>query len=84
MLHSILVILGGFALFAAMTLIGPRRQRGINALRFIPMWLALSIVNMVIGIFWAGYDWTTELLIFLPVFLIPAIAAIVVARLIKR
>lgn len=47
--HSVMVILGGFALLAVMTFLGKKEERAMNALRFIPMRLALSIVNLVVG-----------------------------------
>mgnify|MGYP001610908249 CR=1 FL=1 len=82
--HSVMVMLGGFALLAVMILLGKKEDRGMNALRFIPMWLALSIVNLVIGVWWAGYGLQEELLILLMIFGIPAAAALLTARLTRN
>lgn len=80
MSHSMMVILGGFALLALMVLSGRKENRGLNALRFIPMWFALSLVNLVIGVWWAGYSLQEELLVLLMIFGVPAVAALLLAR----
>ena len=79
-MHSAMVIAGGFALLAVMVFLGKKEERGLNALRFLPMWLALSIVNLVVGVWWAGYGIGEELLIMLAIFGVPAAAALIVAR----
>lgn len=78
--HSVMMILGGFVLLALMVW-AKKEERSNNALRFLPMWLAISIVNMLVGIYWAGYSWREELMVLLVIFGVPAAAALIVARL---
>jgi hypothetical protein len=42
---------------------------------FIPVWLAVALVNMWLGVSRAGYSVADELPIFLVIFAIPAAAA---------
>ncbi|WP_242113153.1 hypothetical protein [Luteimonas aquatica] len=76
-MHTLLVILGGFALLALCLLVarlaGASRRRAI--LVFLPLWLIGAAVNMWIGVATAGYSVAEEFPIFLAIFAVPAIVA---------
>jgi hypothetical protein len=42
---------------------------------FIPLWLIISVGNMLVGMFSAGVPFLTELVVFLVVFGVPAVTA---------
>ena len=74
-----LVLLGLFLLLARSW--GPDRAiMGLAAKAFLPVWLTISLVNLWIGVRYAGYTVLQELPILLVIFGIPAAAAIVVIR----
>lgn len=85
-MHLIMVTAGGFVLLGLFLLLarfwGP--DRGILAVAakaFIPVWLALTLVNVWIGVQYAGYTVLQELPVFLITFGVPAAVA---AWIIKR
>ena len=82
MSHTAMVLLGGFVLLAAMVGLG-RPSRAQAALRFIPLWAILSLANMLIGIFQAGYGWVEEAGVLAIVFGVPAVAAFALSKLLK-
>jgi hypothetical protein len=47
---------------------------------FVAVWLAVAVVNMYFGVARAGYAFREELPIFLVIFLLPAIVAVVGQR----
>jgi hypothetical protein len=47
---------------------------------FILPWLVASVVNMLVGIYWAGYTFSAEAPVLAVVFGVPAAAAWYVAR----
>jgi hypothetical protein len=53
---------------------------GLAAKAFLPVWLTISLVNLWIGVRYAGYTVFQELPILFVIFGIPAAAAIVVIR----
>lgn len=80
-MHTILVILGGFALLAV-CLLGARAWRGPGASAsiaglklFLPLWLVGAALNLYIGVTQAGYSVAEELPIFLGIFALPAAVA---------
>lgn len=83
-MHMMLVILGGIALFGVFFLFGwlwgeDSASVAVAAKAFIPLWLAMALVNMSVGVTKAGYTVMQELPIFVIVVTIPAaIAAIAV------
>ena len=83
MSHSVMVILGGLALLAVMVFSGKKENRGLNALRFLPMWFAISVVNLMIGVWWAGYGVQEELIVLIMIFGIPAAVALIFARMVR-
>ncbi len=83
-MHMMLVILGGIALFGVFCLFGwlwgeDSASVAVAAKAFIPLWLAMALVNLWVGVTKAGYTVMLELPIFVIVVTIPAaIAAIAV------
>ncbi len=83
-MHMMLVILGGIALFGVFCLFGwlwgeDSACVAVAAKAFIPLWLAMALVNLWVGVTKAGYTVMQELPIFVIVVTIPAaIAAIAV------
>jgi hypothetical protein len=69
-----LVSLGLFALVGWWLGSGPRSAITAAQL-FIPIWLAVALINMWLGVSRAGYSVAEELPIFLVIFAIPAAAA---------
>jgi hypothetical protein len=66
-----LVVLGIFVLAAVM--LGRRVADGARV--FIWPWLAASVVNMLIGMYWASVPFSVELPVLVVVFGVPAAAA---------
>lgn len=80
-MHTVIVLLIGFALLGACALVG-RVVGGtpgiaMAALAFLPLWLIGAAINLYIGVTKAGYSVAEETPIFLLVFAIPAAAALV-------
>jgi hypothetical protein len=81
-MHTVLVIVGGLALFGVFLLFGKLWGTAPAALvvaakAFIPFWLVVCIVNMWIGVARAGYTVRDEAPVLLIVFIVPAIVAAV-------
>jgi hypothetical protein len=82
-MHTIYVIAGGFALLA-MCLLAAKLTAGTApafaraALVFLPLWLIGAAINMWIGVAKAGYSVREELPIFLVIFAVPAVVAVLV------
>ena len=79
-MHTLIVLAGGAALLAACLLLGhavggTMRAVAWGASVFIPLWLALSVVNLWIGVSRAGYSVAEETPIFLLIFGAPAAVA---------
>jgi hypothetical protein len=81
-MHTVIVIAVGFALFGASIIAGylSAGHAGIapGALVFLPLWLCGAGLNLVIGVKKAGYSLAEEAPIFLFVFAIPALFALLV------
>jgi ABC-type uncharacterized transport system permease subunit len=80
-----MVIVGGFLLLGFGLLVArlsagapPGTAAGRVTLVFIPVWLVAAAVNMWVGMHFAGYSAQAELPVFLLVFSVPAVAAIVI------
>lgn len=82
MSHSMMMILGGLILLVIMVSL-QKGGRAKGSLRFIPIWLAISVANMVVGVLYAGYSWGEEFTVLLMVFGIPAVIAFAVSRVVK-
>ena len=79
-MHMAMVIGGGIGLLGLFLLFGklwgvPSPEYGLAARIFIPVWLAVALLNMWIGISRAGYSFRDELPILFVVFLVPAALA---------
>lgn len=81
-MHTIMVLLAGFALLAIMAILGRRSGKPFSQLlpAFLLLWLLCSLVNMWVGMSSAGYTFMQELPMLVIVFGVPAIAAIVLSR----
>ncbi|HKX87687.1 MAG TPA: hypothetical protein VJM13_00630 [Sphingopyxis sp.] len=85
-MHMLLVITGGAVLLGLFLLFGhlwggTRADLALAARYFVPVWLAMALLNMWIGVTKAGYSVREELPILFVVFLIPAaLAAVAVWR----
>lgn len=82
-MRTLIVILGGLVLlllFALMgrSLGGDPSSLGRAALYFIPIWLLLATINLVVGVKSAGYTLAEEAPIFALIFAAPAAVAILV------
>ena len=80
-MHTIMVTGAGFVLLGLFLLLARfwSPDRGILAVAtkaFIPVWLAITLVNLWIGISFAGYTVLQELPIMLITFGLPATAAV--------
>jgi hypothetical protein len=89
-MHTVKVIAAGLALLAVFALVGHwlARSQGAGggaraALYFIGVWLLLAIANLVLGVLSAGYSVREELPIFLLVFAVPTLVALVLRRLLR-
>ena len=79
-MHMAMVIGGGLVLLGLFLLFGklwggPEPAYALAAKAFIPVWLAVSLANMWVGVARAGYSVREELPILLIVFLVPAAIA---------
>lgn len=79
-MRTIVIILGGLVLLGVFALAGWRFGGGPQAVvtaakLFIPVWLAVALLNMWIGVSRAGYSVAEELPVFLAILAIPAVVA---------
>ena len=84
-MHMLIVTAGGVVLLGLFLLLGrswgpDRAILGVAAKAFIPVWLTIALVNLWIGVRYAGYTVLQELPILVVIFGIPAAAAIAVIR----
>ncbi len=82
-MHTVMVTAGGFALLGLFVLLvrfwsSDRGILGVAANAFIPVWLAITLVNCWIGVQYAGYTVLQELPVFAITFGLPAVAAILI------
>jgi hypothetical protein len=79
--HTAIVVIIGLVLPGTCLFIGHMLGGGAGtahaALAFLPLWLAGSGINMYLGVRSAGYSIAEESPVFLFVFAIPAVAALV-------
>jgi hypothetical protein len=79
-MHSLIVITTGLAILAACLLAGHALGAGSGtaraALCFLPLWFLGAALNMYLGMRSAGYGFSEEAPVFLLVFAIPALAAL--------
>ena len=82
-MHTIIVLTVGFALLGICLLVGKFTGSSSTALAkaalaFLPLWFIGAGINMWIGVAKAGYSVREELPIFLAIFAVPAVVALVV------
>ncbi len=79
-MRTAIIIVGGVGLLGLFALVGwwlgGGPQSTITAAKlFLPLWLAVALINMWLGVSRAGYSVAEEFPIFLAIFAIPAAAA---------
>lgn len=79
-MHMLMVIVGGAILLGLFLLFGKlwggaEPDLGLAAKLFVPVWLAVALLNMWVGVTKAGYSVRDELPILAIVFLVPALVA---------
>lgn len=81
-MHTIIVLAIGFGLLGlcalAGYLLGGVSAIATAALVFLPLWLVGAGINMVMGVKQAGYSVADEAPMFLLIFVVPAVAALIV------
>lgn len=86
-MHSLQVILGGFALWATagllQTMFALRVSSGALCLAFSLIWLLVAGGNMALGMRHAGYTFMQELPFFILVYSVPVLAAVITTRMTK-
>lgn len=88
-MHMILVIAAGVVLLGVFVLFGwlwgaNAAGMALAAKAFVPVWLAVAVANLWVGVHHAGYGLREELPILLLVFAVPAIAAGIAMWLLSR
>ncbi|MDX0312560.1 hypothetical protein GOC54_15955 [Sinorhizobium meliloti] len=83
-MHMLLVIIGGVVLLGVFALFGKLWGGDVAGIAtaakaFVPVWLAVALVNMWVGVTKAGYTVAQELPILLVVFAVPAALAAIFA-----
>jgi hypothetical protein len=84
-MRTLIIIASGFVLLG-FCMLAPKLAGGKSsafakaALFFLPLWLIAAGVNMWIGVAKAGYTVKEELPIFLLIFAVPAVPAIILWR----
>ncbi|MQB04416.1 hypothetical protein DXT91_09740 [Agrobacterium tumefaciens] len=88
-MHMLKVIVAGLLICAAILLLSKLwttdKPLTVPALGiFLVIWFVISVVNLWIGVYRAGYSFGEELPILAAVFSVPAIASLVAAWLLMR
>ena len=85
-MRTALIILGGLLLWGvclgiAKLVAGAERPAyTLATVAFVVAWLAIAAANMWVGVTQAGYTWREELPIFLVIFALPAVVALIARR----
>lgn len=83
MSHTMIVIIAGLVMLGVMVFTAKGNIHGAVR-RFLLLWFGLSIVNMLVGVYSAGYSFREELPIMALVFGVPAVAAVLTGVVLKR
>jgi hypothetical protein len=81
-MRTLLITLGGIALSAVClglaAFLAPGRGSALTwaTVGFVALWFAIAAANLWVGVSRAGYAFREELPIFLLIFLVPALAAV--------
>lgn len=81
--HTTMVILAGLVMLGIMLATSKKNYAGAVK-RFIPLWGLLSVANMLVGVYSAGYTFAQELPILALVFGVPAAVAIIARMILGR
>ena len=83
-MHTLIVVVLGLVILAACLLVGHGLGAASGAARaalcFLPLWLCGAALNMYLGMRTAGYGFRDEAPIFVLVFAVPALVAILCWR----
>jgi hypothetical protein len=84
-MRTALIILGGLLVWgvfvvAAKAAPSPAKALGTATIAFVGAWFSVAAINMYFGVARAGYAFREELPIFLVIWLVPAIVAVVALR----
>ncbi|HJU30279.1 MAG TPA: hypothetical protein VJ740_02435 [Hyphomicrobiaceae bacterium] len=81
-MHTLMMVAGGLVALGIFVLAAILLGRGSadGARVFIWPWLAASLINMLVGVYWANVPFRVELPVFLVVFGVPAAAAWFLAK----
>lgn len=87
-MHTLWTIVAGL-LLVVFLLFGylwgtPVSTLALAAKLFVPAWLGVSLANLWVGVYRAGYGVREELPVLLVVFVVPAVIALVAAALLSR
>ena len=81
-MHTLMLVVGGLVALGIFLLAAVLLGRHIadGARVFVWPWLAASVVNMLIGMYWANIPFSVELPVLIVVFGVPAAVAWLVAK----
>jgi hypothetical protein len=83
-MHTIKILVAGLLILSAVLLLAnawttTRPVTGVAISIFLGVWAIISVLNLWIGVYRAGYSLSEELPILALVFLVPALAGVIVA-----
>jgi hypothetical protein len=83
-MHTIKILVAGFLILSALLLLATawtttRPVTGLSVSIFLGIWAVISVLNLWIGVYRAGYSLFEELPIMALVFLVPAVVSILAA-----
>jgi hypothetical protein len=81
-MHTLMLVVGGLVALGIFILAAVLLKQGVaaGARIFIWPWLAASLVNMTVGVYWANFPYSIEVPVLIVVFGVPAAAAWFIAR----
>jgi len=81
-MHTLMLVVGGLVALGIFVLAAVLLGRTVadGARIFVWPWLAVSLINMFLGVYWANIAYSAEIPILVVVFGVPAAVAWLVAR----
>jgi len=81
-MHTLILVVGGLVALGIFVLAAVLLGRTVadGARIFVWPWLAVSLINMFLGVYWANIPYSAEIPILVVVFGVPAAVAWLVAR----
>jgi hypothetical protein len=81
-MHTLMLVVGGLVALGIFVLAAVLLGRTVadGARIFVWPWLAVSLINMFLGVYWANIPYSAEIPILVVVFGVPAAVAWLVAR----